>query len=657
MEKYQQRKNTKKSRFILRRVIPIVTAICVLIIAIFVGFELKSDLKVLPTSANGEEAGLKKSPFFVSKDYKGIYNQIIKNYNNPQQMIGGTLSESNQDKMMKSEDKNAADYSRTNEQVEGVFEADLVKNNGEYVYAISKKTSEVNISKLTQGSLGFIGKIKIEDAIPDEIYLVDKKLVIISLKSENTYLNSSEVNPTPYKDIAYMATSVMIKIYDVSDPKNPVFEQKFEQTGKYNTSRVVGNQLFIITSQYSYSSPKSEKDYDAYIPSVTKNGKKVFIKPEDITIINSAGNLNYAVVSSVKIDDTKTEIRAKAVLGGANTIYSSTKNLYITNNRWIEEETSDYNTSDIIKFSLNNGNIDVVAKTTIKGALLNQFSLDEFEGNLRVAVSIQKNKIEKELIQNYNPYIGGDKTLPSNIVIRNVREVETNNKVIVLDKDLKTIGETPPLAETETIYSARFMGEMCYIVTFRQVDPLFVISLKDPKNPHVKGELKIPGFSEYLHPLNENILIGIGKDADLDGRVKGFKISLFDVSNPEKPTEIASSALAGNVSETLVSQTHKAFMLDKRNNLVGLPFVDYSVNYTGGYTLIGIDEKGINKALLFLNDHNNNTSQILRSFYIDDTLFLYGDDFIKFYNISSLKKIMKEDKIITLNQFYTYPLN
>lgn len=197
------------------------------------------------------------------------------------------------------------------------------------------------------------------------------------------------------------------------------------------------------------------------------------------------------------------------------------------------------------KINVDKNNIEYQGVGEVPGTVLNQFSMDEFDGHFRIATTTG-----------------------------NWRETSLNH-LYILDKDLKIIGSVEDLAKGERIYSTRFIENKAYMVTFRQVDPLFVIDLKNPENPKVLGYLKITGFSDYLHPYDESHIIGIGKSATEEGRVKGMKIALFDVSDVANPTEEAKIEIGERGTDSNALYDHKAFLFDKNKNLLVLPIQVY----------------------------------------------------------------------------------
>jgi inhibitor of cysteine peptidase len=282
-------------------------------------------------------------------------------------------------------------------------------------------------------------------------------------------------------------------------------------------------------------------------------------------------------------------------------------------------------TTDITKFRIDGMNIGYAGSGKVKGNLLNQFSMDEFEGNLRVATTVW----------------------------------EEGNNLFVLDGSLNIIGSVTGLAKGETIYSVRFMGDKGYIVTFRTMDPLFVFDLSDPRAPKVTGELKMPGFSNYLHPVGDGLILGIGMETrelierDAAGnetavgfRQGGLKISLFDVSDMGKPREITNLVIgeSGSYSEALYN--HKAVMVDAASQrIVFDAFIakgkDWSKSDQGALVISYKDKNVVQKGLLKYEQPEVYGKYIpygRRAVYIGDTLYYIQDGIINAFDYDSLEK-------------------
>ena len=300
------------------------------------------------------------------------------------------------------------------------------------------------------------------------------------------------------------------------------------------------------------------------------------------------------------------------------------------------------------KINIDKENIKYIGSGEVPGHVLNQFSMDEYKGNLRIATTT------------------GDTWQGSSL-----------NHLYILDEDLEIVGSVEDLAQGERIYSARFLGERAYIVTFKKVDPLFVIDVSNPKEPEVLGYLKITGYSDYLHPYDENHIIGMGKETrggdEHFSWYQGIKISLFDVSDVENPVEEAKIEIGDRGTDSEALYEHKAFLFDKSKNLLVIPIMlaeinesqyleqygeipDYAygdVVWQGAYVL-NIDEDEISLRGKITHDDNQTEENrrwyyygskysVRRSLYMDDYLYTISNGKIKANDLQTIDEISSVD--------------
>ncbi len=425
----------------------------------------------------------------------------------------------------------AEDFSTTNNQEEAVDEGDIVKTDGRYIYRVDFEGMVVISDPDSMQMVSWIDPF--EHAADHNPYTID-----IFVNGDNLALiyNGHVENEYDYNSV----TGVMV--FDISDITTPKLKNHHYISGGYNNSRMVGDTIYMITSDFL---PWID-DFGTILPEDIlpyfggKDGvmpislSDMFILPEQFLDV-------FTSVTAVSLSSGETSV--KGFLGSYSEIYMSEDNLYLVSARYSDE-------ANITKVSLDGVNIMPVANGTVEGYTESQFSMDEHEGNFRIATT------SRDMMGN------------------------TSNNLYILDETLTTIGEIENMARGERIYSVRFMGDMGYIVTFRETDPLFAIDLSDPKNPQVLGELKIPGFSEYMHPIDDETLIGIGEETMVDvyGNVigLGLKLSLFDVSDPENPTE-SHKYLFGDNTYSYAMYDHKAFYYNADKGIIAFPFEDYSV--------------------------------------------------------------------------------
>ena len=498
------------------------------------------------------------------------------------------------------QESSAEEHSNTNNQVEGVEEADSVKTDGEYIYYFASGSGNLKIVKAGKepklmcdvnlapkngnASDALSDKAFVQESYyNNEIYLSGNKLIVISIDYQN-----KESITTAY-------------IYDITDKTAPKKVYECSQSGGYNTSRLIGNKLYLITDYSVVLNNVDENEPTTYVPC----GNGELIPADCITVSAVKNSLTYTVICGFNIDDG-TLLSSQSLLGGTYALYCSTKNIIIAN----------YQNGDVtpvVRYSINDGIIKTEASGEVKGSLLNQFSIDEHNGYFRFVTTYQDNVEYKS--ENYT----------------NMR-VENKNGLFVLDSNLQKVGEITDLAPNERVYSVRFMGNTAYFVTFRQVDPLFSADLSDPQNPKIIGKLKIPGFSNYLFPFGEGKLLGIGQDADeRTGIVDGLKLSMFDISDPSEVTESSKTVLKENYSPALYD--HKASLVDFNKNLIG-----FSVYSTTGldYRLFTLNESGFKEVL---NIELYKVSDDIRGLYIGDELYIICKEKMLVYSLVDFTKI------------------
>ncbi len=505
-------------------------------------------------------------------------------------------------------------YSTTNIQVQGVDEADIVKNDNKYIYTLSGNKLII-VDAYPAENAKILSQTKISGNAQD--MLLNKDRLVVFTNSYDYVLRIQEYGFMPeqqYQSITYAL------VYELSDRANPKLVQNYSITGNYYESRMIEDYVYLITQEGTryYASGVG-------VP-VIKNSGKMIAQPDVYYFDNPESNYNFNTVASFNIQSNAESINAKTYLMGySNTLYVSENNIFIAyqknlaynyytkNNeerfytavlpllptetqglitqvkqdstlsaaaKWdkissiledmynsmdettkkdliqkIEKSTEEYDIKQeqerrktvIHKIKINNGNIDYDTKGEVSGYLLNQFSLDEKDNNLRVATTTY---IYTQTSTMYN-------------------------NVYVLDSNLKQIGKLEDIAPDEKIYSTRFIGNRLYMVTFKQMDPLFVIDLSEPTAPKILGELKIPGFSNYLHPYDETHIIGVGKETgtnDWGGvSTKGVKLALFDVTDVANPKEVAKYEIGTSGSDSEALNDHKAFLFDKEKNLLVIP--------------------------------------------------------------------------------------
>ena len=508
------------------------------------------------------------------------------------------------------------DYSKTNIQEAGVDEGDIIKTDGTWIY-ILKQDGSFSIVRANDGAPKVESTTKLEKTGLSnrelrEMYLDGDRLIIVeegictALEKDNELYRTS----TGYQTV--------LSVWDITDRTQPEQIGMLRQDGHYKDSRKNGDFVYLFTSYMPYIAETYEES--TIVPRI--NGDEVaynqFYLPE------KPASENYLIISSMDITKPEEVKDQKVLVSGADSFYVSTENIYVTNENY--NSGKDTVVTEIAKFHYKDGRITGVAAGSVKGYLNDSFSLNEYDGTLRV-VSTYYDEMWEEW-----------------------------NALYILDEKLQQLSAIEDLAQGETIRSARFFGTTGYFVTFRQTDPLFSVDLSDPENPKVLGELKISGFSSYLHFYGENLLLGIGYEADENtGSTTGLKLSMFDISDPANVKEVSRTVLPG-MTWCPAIEDYKSILVDPDKNLIGFycdkRYFVYSYDETGGFTrkllcdfygdeFLGVSDQSEQgtSGIAATVDYDN-----MRGLYIGDYLYLAGNDFVAAYDMKdgfSMKKVMK----------------
>ncbi|MFE8702736.1 beta-propeller domain-containing protein [Cytobacillus sp. FJAT-54145] len=454
------------------------------------------------------------------------------------------------------------DVSETNTQVQGVDESDIVKTNGTHIFqVVDGKINIINASIPTNMSVDSTIDFK-RSFSPYQLFLENDRLVVIGHSYEEMKQSSSKQSVD--SKIAPIYESTKAVVYNIKDPKNLKVEREILLEGGFVSSRKIDNIVYLITNnQPQYWVLEEDETYDLrprYSDSAISEEIKL-IDYDEIQYFPSSKESNYTIITSFDLNKPSSEATITTYLGSGRQLYMSRENLFLAVEDWSDMigERGEFNSPDtnIYKFGVNGTDVEYHSSTEVQGTILNQFSMDEHNGYFRVATT------------KGNTW---DNDRPS------------DNNLFIFDKDLNKVGELTDLAKGERIYSARFMGDRIYIVTFKETDPLFVIDASKPDQPSVLGELKIPGFSNYLHPYDENHLIGFGHDTKLISQkgsneplvlTNGVKISMFDITDVTNPKEKFTEVIGGRGTYSPLNYDHKALLFNKSKNLFGFPINVY----------------------------------------------------------------------------------
>lgn len=570
------------------------------------------------------------------------------------------------------------DFSDTNVQVKGVQEADIIKTDGKYIYALNSDEKKIYTIETNNGQLKVVSEIELSDKFLEEIqeeaaqtplasptdpasatdaieeiiksynfgvdenkkiktkdefykeyqkafgdyikeidteyrefYISGDTLVVISEKYTgfrpryyyyDYYFNSYSSRNRMFDFTAdcsmllpihayVMKGETTVSFYDYSDRTKPSFKNSISMSGSYVSSRMVGDYLYFVTTESVYGNMINEKVPETFVPTL-RTGSSISVEPiKDICILDNMEDSVYTNVCGVDVKGSGSIVSSKSLLGGGDDIYSNTENLYVycrvydyskieemyknseedgdsdsnengdevTEKIDLGEDYYEFEKTQITKFAFKDGKIDLYASNTVNGEVINQFALDEYNGYLRAVVT------------NQGEYFGDDEDKDF---------FEEWNTLLIFDKNMKQVSSIEKIAVGEELKSVRFDGDIGYFVTFVQTDPLFTVDLKDPYDPKILSELKIPGFSKYLHPYGDGLLFGLGYLADEEtGRTNGLKLSMFDVSNKADVTEQNTLAFAEDREtydlyesyHSMALDNHKAILVSPEKNLIGIP--------------------------------------------------------------------------------------
>lgn len=628
------------------------------------------------------------------------------------------------------------DYSATNIQVAGVDEADIVKNDGKYIYVVSGE-KVVIVDAYPAKNAKILSEIKLNGTV-QEIFINKDKLVVFGQLYESYYpvpletegkVAESKIGVMP----PYYNSEMFLEVYDITDRSDPVLRRNMVLDGNYYDSRMIGNYVYVVVNQ-----PYYHLEGEIPTPRVYSNGITKTCKCADIYYFDVPDySYGFTTILAVNTQNDREKETTKVFLkGDTQNMYVSLENMYITYRKqfssakyrdmyyekvilpvvpadiadkvneirnsklsnfekWnqiielVQNYSENLNTKDqfsfqeelqkkmydlqeeiakllemtvVHKISLDRDNIEYKTEGEVPGTVLNQFSMDEHNGYFRIATTTRE-------------------------FSRTDWQSNSKNHVYVLDNNLLTVGKLENLAPGESIYSARFIGDRCYLVTFKKTDPLFVIDLKDPSNPTILGKLKIPGYSDYLHPYDENHIIGIGKEAveAEEGNFawyQGVKISLFDVSDVENPKEISKYNIGDRGTDSYALHDHKAFLFSKSKNLLVIPILLAEIDkekYPGGVPAntygdyvwqgayvfdVSLDGGFVLKSRI---THSEDESEFIksgyyfasqysvkRSLYIGDTLYTISDKMIKMNNMDNFEEVNK--LTLPYESEYPYPI-
>ena len=484
-------------------------------------------------------------------------------------------------------------YSTTNVQVAGVDEPDIVKTDGTYLYVVANQTVYI-IRAYPVFEATILAQIKITNVSISNIFIRGDRLVVFG--NTGGYYGY----PLLERDMKVGAISqdswwggisqTAVNVYDLSERGAPALVKEIRIDGGYFDARLIGEYVYLVATEYTYTIlyAVDETNYTLNVPQISIDNETQNISADDIYYVD-VPELSDTMTHVISLNlDTNDVVEKSFMLGSSQTMYVSRNSIFLASLHYpyypmlyktgAEGSTAeDQETTILHKISIDTGDVTYIAQGEVPGHILNQFSMDEHNGFFRIATTSGNNWMEGS---------------------------QTSNNIYILDDTLTQVSKIENIAPGESIYAARFLGDRAYLVTFVQVDPLFTIDLSDPYNPRILGELKIPGYSEYLHPYDETHIIGIGKEVDpsIDAdkvhtpgavyftAILGLKLALFDVSDIEHPVEEAKIVIGNRGTDSPALYDHKAFLFDREKELLVIPVSLYEIPQD---TLDSVNDSGI----------------------------------------------------------------
>ena len=449
------------------------------------------------------------------------------------------------------------DFSQTNVQEAGVDEPDIVKTDGRTVFAIAQgKLFAVDVRGADPK---LVGTLDLADGYGHQLLIRGDRLLVMS----NAYGGGSFSG-----DVIISSSQVVISEIDVSAPATMSVRRTMTLEGALVDARLTGGTARVVVSaspDYIQPAAISRTTLRSFVPRTVlksnisgKTFRRSVVSCDDVRHPRRFSGLDLLTVLTIDLDKGLFNVDRDAMMAGAQTVYASTTGLYVASQRYVQSLEAgrvvpERSRTDIHRFDISKPDqTSFAASGSVVGFVLNQYSLSEFDGALRVASTEDPVWFDGRIAADSESYV---------------------SVLVEHGRSLDLAGRADGLGRGERIYAVRFVGDKGYVVTFRQVDPLYTLDLSKKTDPRVVGELKILGYSAYLHPVSDDLLLGVGQDATAQGRTTGTQLSLFDVSDPRKPSRKAGVSLE-NASSDAEFDPH-AFLFWKPANLAVVPLSVY----------------------------------------------------------------------------------
>ena len=544
--------------------------------------------------------------YHVASGYAEIYEllnaakeQLIY-YDIPETAVKGAAADDSD--MAYTEDASSGDiqdiqHSTTNVQQEGVDEGDLVKTDGRYIYRVKNNAIEIidiQDKKLEKVAL-FEPDMDTCDRI-EELYVDGDQLFVILSSRQSRFYRIESLDDSDSFSSSIKQRTVLLT-YDISNRREPAQTASFAQDGSYYSSRKVDDFIYLFTQNDMYDTLYA--DVEDAIPCVQE--KKIAC--EDIYIGSQA--YTELIMTSINTSDASKSVDEKAVFDGYYNIYVGNAAIYL----YQDVYKDDYCMTQIAKFSYEDGKMEPVSSTLIKGEITDTFAISEKDDFLRVLTS---------------DWSGGDQ----------------RNQLYMLDEYLNVTGQIDNIAEGESVYAARYIGDTAYFITYRNMDPLFVADLSDPYDPKLLGSVEVTGFSDYLHLYQDDLVLGIGYETDEDSNRLGVKLCMFDVSDPFSP-QVKSTYIMEKADSMTADYDYKSVLVDAKKGIIGFVTESWGDEYVCEYRLFRwtgeqfeeVFSEPLNpNGAYFTYDAYQDMSRA-RALYVGDVLYLIRADGIQSYDM------------------------
>ena len=543
----------------------------------------------------------------------------------------------------------AGSFTETNVQVVGVDEIDNIKTDGTFIYHTRYNQTTFNqevaiYQAWPAEELSLYRTFTYRNDMdcydsgeefciyenPQGIYVDDERLIIII--NRNIYPNWNLQESEPQADVEDSSFRILpwygqtdsetvVYVYDKASDFSLVDEYTFE--GYMMGTRKIGDNLFVINSNWIY------EDKETLLPRYSINGESYSTEYNDIIHLRDSNPNNFTSIYGIDLMTTDVDVE-QMLQSSSSTMYVSQNNIYLLDQRFfsmprmalfIDEGVNvDENITRISRFELNGNTVQLAAAGEVIGYPLNQFSMDEQDGFLRITTTTG---------------FGED----------------TNNRLIVLNENLTIVSSLEKLGKpNERLQSTRFVADRAYLVTFEMTDPFYVIDVSVPENPVILGELEITGFSSYLQPLDANHILGIGFEADTDGRTTGLKLAIYDVSDPTNPIENSKSVIDYDEfgwSYSSATYNHKDLLVDYDKQVIGFPFNTYNYNeanntyeYETGYMMYSFADLGLDRLAYIKHSPDRNYNQMEKGLFLEDYLYTVSTNQLGVSALSSLNEFV-----------------